>query len=332
MMKLFKSMGNHLNSAVLKVVETILVWLFISVWFVTLAKAEKKSLVDAIAVSDYVAPITPLTQNHNSKILIDRFHNTIYKLPEAEQGTAVMLDIMKRDGFEVSYLNEEINNQNLNTDLLIIHGLPNEKVAIHDDLVYWRSPLATTEVDAIVNWVANGGGLFLTLSHFPGGSGAKPLLEAFEVQFRDGYLYSPTFPSFVSEDSRCSHFFGMGEKHNLVRKLHPLMAMGEEVNKVDFHCGAAVFRQPEDVILAFPEDAANYDKHDRLLESSADYAGIIGFPFGKGKVVIATDQGLFRNFLFTFNTGEKVHVTITNPENDNARLFTNIIRWLSAKI
>lgn len=292
---------------------------------------ERRYVTDAIADTDYVPEFSRLTTNHQSKILIDRYHNTIYALPEAEQGTKAMLDIMQADGFHIQYLDTYPAAKPLVGDILIIHGLPNTNIDINQAVHYGRSPLTHDVLDKIVSWVANGGGLFLTLSHHPGGSGAKPLLEAFDVKFRDGYLYSPTFPSFISNTDRCSHFFGMTAKQGLLNKQHGVFSMGAPVESVDFHCGAAVFRRPEDVIIQFPGDAGNYDQQDRLLERSHLYAGLIGFTFGQGKVVIATDQGMFRNFVFTFNTQEKVYVTITSPENDNAGLFVNLLRWLSSR-
>jgi hypothetical protein len=42
--------------------------------------------------------------------------------------------------------------------------------------------------------------------------------------------------------------------------------------------------------------------------------------------------GVVADFVFTFNNGERVYVTITSPDNDNANLFVNMMRWLSPKI
>ncbi|TQV85819.1 DUF4350 domain-containing protein [Aliikangiella coralliicola] len=307
-------------------------WLVIVIFTFSLPVVAKKMVTDAIVDIDFNHQFTPLNHKHRTKILIDRFHQTIYKTKNEDHGAHAMLDIAKRDGFSYRYTDVAITKNTLDTDILIIHGLPNLEVEVAENTTFWKSPISSSELEAIVRWVANGGGLFLTLSHFPGGSGARPLLEAFNVKFRDGYLYSKEFPSFTSPDERCSHFFGMSEGNKILKKSHGIFAMGETVNKVDFHCGAAVFREPDDVILAFPKGSANYDANDRLVEQSDHYAGMIGFQYGKGKVVVATDQGMFRNFIFTFDEKEKVYVTITSPNNDNANLFVNLLRWLSPKI
>lgn len=297
----------------------------------TFSFAAKKKVTDAIVDLEFVADFTPLNNKHATHVMIDRQHKTIYKTDTDDHGAHAMLNIMKRDGYSLSYINKELNKSNITGDILIIHGLPNDKIMLDSGAIYWKSPLTEKELDTIVNWVSNGGGLFLTLSHHPGGSGARPLLEAFDVKFRDGYLFSKEFPSFVSPDGHCSHFFGMSANNGILNTRHPIFSMGESINKVDFHCGAAVFKEISDAVLSFPKGSKNYSANDIINETSDYYAGMIGFTYGKGKVVVATDQGLFRNFIFTFDEKEKVYVTISSPNNDNAKLFVNLMRWLQPK-
>ncbi len=293
-----------------------------------------KKVVDAEADIDYRHDFEPLTKKHNTRVLIDRYHNTIYTSEGAETGAHVMLEIMGRDGFSIEYAEASLTNGALdNADILIIHGLPNDEIELKNGATLWKSPLSNDEIDAIARFVDGGGGLYLSLSHFPNGSGALPLLEAFAVKFRDGYLYSKEYPSFTDpENGRCSHYFGMSRDDGTLNTEHPLIKAGLKVDKVDYLCGAAIFRNPEDAVLPFPPGSQNYNQDDTINEASDHYAGMIGFDYGKGKVVVAADQGMFRDFIFTFDSGEKVYVTITSPDNDNANLFINMMRWLSSKI
>ena len=292
----------------------------------------KKVVTDAIADIDFKHEFSVLEEKHGTKVLIDRHHQTIYKTDDDSHGAHAMLDIMRRDGFEIEFTDQELDLSKSDSDILIIHGLPNDKIMLENKAVFWKSPISDNELEAVVKWVANGGSLFLTLSHFPGGSGARPLLEAFDVKFRDGYAYSSLHPSFTSKDGRCSNFFGMSEEQGLLVKSHPIYSKGESVDKIDFHCGAAIFRAKEDVVIAYPKGTSNYNKDNSFHESSDFYAAMIGFNYGNGKVVVTTDQGMFRNFIFTFDEKEKVYVTITSPDNDNANLFVNMMRWLSPKV
>ncbi len=292
----------------------------------------EKVVTEAVADIDFKHQFNALKQKHGTKVLIDRFHQTIYKTDDDSHGAHAMLDIMQRDGFMIEYTEKALDLSEFNTNILIIHGLPNDKILLDNDAIFWKSPISGDELDSVIRWVANGGSLFLTLSHFPGGSGARPMLEAFDVKFRDGYAYSPLYPSFVSEDGRCSNFFGMSEEQGLLVKSHPIYSKGQPVGKVDFHCGAAIFRHESDVVIAYPKGTGNYNQDNTIHETSDYYAAMIGFDYGKGKVVVTTDQGMFRNFIFTFDEKEKVYVTLTSPNNDNANLFVNMMRWLSPKI
>jgi len=296
------------------------------------AQTQRKALTDAVGDFDYVHVFDPLQVEHGGRIVIDRFHNTIYRQYEGpEIGTDVMLDILERDGFRITYLDDEPTPERLDSgDVLIMHGLPSDEIELPGGDVSYRSGLSDESVDAIVRHVDSGGGLFLALSHFPGGTGAKALLDAFAVQFRDGYLWHESAPSFNDPvDGTCSHFFGMSPQDGTVRSNHPALAGGLPVERVDFLCGAAVFREPADVILGFPPGSRNYLENAAVFEVSDHYAGVIGFPFGQGRVVIATDQGMFRNFILTFDETEDVYVTLTSPHNDNADLMINLMRWLS---
>ncbi|WP_394693546.1 hypothetical protein [Hyphobacterium sp.] len=291
----------------------------------------RRTLVEATVDVDYQPEFPALDNGHNTTVLIDRYHDTIYRINGIASGTATMLEILAADGFQTDYLDEAISAERLaESDVLFIHGLPNDDVQLPNGGIFWRSPLAAEEVDSIVRWVDGGGGLFLSLSHFPNGSGALPLLEAFAVRFRDGYIYSDSYPSFTDPvNGNCSHYFGLSAHDNTLNQDHPLLQDGLPVSRVDLHCGAGVFREAEDVVLRFPAGSANYDATGQISETSDFYAGMIAFNYGTGRVVIATDQGLFRDFIFEFDSGDRVFVTITGPENDNANLFVNTVRWLS---
>ncbi|MCC3861193.1 DUF4350 domain-containing protein [Pseudemcibacter aquimaris] len=297
-------------------------------------KVIKREFVDAVK-TDYVPDFPALTNNHGTRVLIDRFHETIYSIPDEENGTMHMQDMMRKDGFTLKDANTSLDQHLNDADVLIIHGLPNNKIELPNGGEYWKSPLSSEELDAIIRFIDNGGGLYLSLSHWPGGGGALPILEALNVKLRDGYVWSKEYPSYTDPASGiCSHYFGMSEKDNTLNKKHPVAGGPLPVNKVDFLCGTAIFREKEDAILPFPAGSINYTTGEIAAEISDDYAGMIGFTFGKGKVVVATDQGMFRNFIFTFSDGEKTEdIAVTlSPNNDNANLFINMMRWLSPKI
>lgn len=279
-----------------------------------------------------------LSGTHQKKIMIDQSHNTIYSLSYGKETAREMLSIMEEDGFNVLFTNQtldSINFKETKPDMLILHGMPNDKVVLgsgEKKEVMYKSPLSDAEVISITKYVYNGGSLFLFLSHFPGGSGALPLLEAFSIKFRDGYAYHPNFPG--HNCGLCSHFL-MTSKNGMININHPVLASRLTKNllpnTIKFLCGAAIFRNPEDNILPFPKNTINFTPtHDGSIdieETSDSYAGMIGFNFGAGRVIVCTDQGIFRSLDLLID-GEKIPVTIHDPDCDNADLFLNSIRWL----
>ncbi len=117
--------------------------------------------------------------------------------------------------------------------------------------------------------------------------------------------------------------------------MHPIFTSSLDRNtlpeNIRFYCGAAVFRNPEDNILRFPDNTTNYTPTNNSIdieEYSNSYAGMIGFQYGSGRVIICTDQGIFRS-LDLMIKGKKIAVTIHDPKANNAALLLNSLRWLS---
>lgn len=280
-----------------------------------------------------------LKNTHHKKILIDQSHNTIYSLSYGKETAREMLRIMEEDGFDIQFTDQALDSINLiaaKPSMLILHGMPNDKIVLgsgeKEEIIY-KSPLKDEETTAIAKYVYNGGSLFLFLSHFPGGSGALPLLEAFSIKFRDGYAYHPNFPG--HNYGRCSHFI-MTEANGMINGNHPVLSskLSNEISPeiVKFLCGAAIFRNPEDSILSFPNNTINFtptNNRDMKIEESSDsYSGMIGFTFGEGRVIVCTDQGIFRSLDLLIDD-KKIPVTIHDPDCDNADLFLNSVRWLT---
>lgn len=277
----------------------------------------------------------PIKSKHSKKILIDESHNTIYSLSYGKETAREMLRIMRTDGFDVQFTDKVLDSTNLNNykpDLLILHGMPNDKIVLKSgdkNEILYKSPLVQDEVVDIGKYVFKGGSLLIFLSHHPGGSGALPLLEAFNVKFRDGYANHPKSPGYNC--GVCSQFI-MTSKNGMINTEHPLIKsrLSDKLlpETIKFLCGAAVFRNLEDSVLPFPNNTTNYTRSSSGLnieESSDSYSGMIGFEYGKGRVIVATDQGMFRSLDLLLD-GEKIPVTIHDPECDNAELFLNCIR------
>ena len=313
-----------------------IIFIFIALFSVSMV-IFAQGTVEAEFDTLYNFQFEPLRGTHTKKVLIDEAHNTIYSLPYGRETAREMLRIMQEDGFEIEFTKKALNTSTLNqskADILILHGMPNDKIELGSgdkkEIIY-KSPLKDSEVIDIANYVYNGGSLLVFLSHFPGGSGALPLLEAFSIKFRDGYAYHPNYSG--HNGGLCSHFI-MTASNGMLNTQHVVLTtrLSDALmpDTVKFLCGAAVFRNPEDNILPFPNNTINFTPAKGvpdIEEISDSYAGMIGFEFGSGRVIVCTDQGIFRSLDLLIGE-EKIPVTIHDPHCDNAELFLNSIRWL----
>ncbi|WP_157585569.1 hypothetical protein [Runella zeae] len=292
--------------------------------------------IQVISDSTYTLTFRPSKNISNKTLLIDTYHKTVFQRPQKDQANEVMLKLARQDGFRIDYINKPHLKENLQSGaILLIEGLPNEQIIVneHPKAIFQKSPLSDAEVDNITRWIANGGRLFLFLSHYPNGSGGKPLLEALGVRFRDGGASHPNFPGINGDP--CA-WFTMTLDNGLINNNHPVLSDIKDqelsVKTARFLCATAIFRNPEDVILAFPKGTTHLapyeNERSELRETSDSYAGLLGFVFGKGKVIISSDLGVFRNQK-VINGNMVYYNTITDPKADNAKLLVNCLRWLS---
>lgn len=309
---------------------------FIFSLFVPGVSMTKAQQMQVISDSTYTLAFTPLMSSPEKILLIDTYHKTVFQRPKKDQANEIMLQLAQQDGFHIQYVNKPLLKENVEAGrILLIEGLPNEQVVVNEQpkAIFQKSPLSDAEVENITRWIANGGRLFLFLSHYPNGSGGKPLLEALGVRFRDGGASHPNFPGLYGDP--CA-WFTMTLDNGLINRKHPVLASVKDeqlyVKTARFLCATAIFRNPDDVILAFPKGTTHIAPYENeqaeLKEASDTYAGLLGFGFGKGKVIVSSDLGVFRNQKVI--DGAKVYYnTITDPKADNAKLLVNCLRWLA---
>lgn len=273
--------------------------------------------------NDYDFQFVPVTVKHNKLIKIDSQHHSLYAGHLHQFQDQGALKIMQRDGFRIDYINEKINSEVLsNTDILFMAGIGQKEVQPGN----WQSELSKDEISSVVAWVQGGGSLLLLTGHFPRGSGAKPLLDSLGVQYFPGYAHHEKFPG---RDSFCSWFvFTPAEG----LRSHPLIKrQGVSISKVKFLCGSALSRRNEDVVLAMPENTRilkSAQNSKQVASQKQSYAAMIAFNFGSGRVVVASDLGLFRNWVGKDDKGI-YYVTLNDPDADNAALLVNTLRWLA---
>jgi hypothetical protein len=265
--------------------------------------------------------VTPIV--HKKKVLIDSFHATIYQGNEHKDHDLAIVDILNKDGFKVDFLSNKLDSSTLDksVDALIIVGMRQSRLPTVDS--------RTNKL--IADWVSGGGSLLLVLGHYPNGRALYPLLNRFGINYHPDYAYLPGLVG-EKQSGRCSHF--RFTKNNGGLSAHSILQRSRqnlEIERVDFLCGMALQRNQSDIVLAFPEGVQIVKRSRVVPESTAVQdqllAAMLAFEFGMGRVAVAGDQGLFRHLIKQFK-GAPLAVTMNNPDNQNAELFVNTMRWL----
>lgn len=214
------------------------------------------------------------------------------------------------------------------------------------------------EIEAVVRWVASGGGLFLIFDHAPHDS-AVSLLRAFlpEVASRD-HTHGGQALS-VGETAPSTAFLAPGrlrlDEHDAVLNglsvlaNDPEASTGDEIARVETYEGVALLpcpgfdpRDPEscaprppgwsplhalDPVLVFPQGARTLNGED-----ISGYLQGFAFRHGAGRVYVSGEGAMFtaqRQFYFDPPPAGYGVWGMQESDNDNARFLSKIIHWLA---
>lgn len=280
---------------------------------------------------------TPLPSSHQTPIFIDAHHEESYFTTDPATAAA-MVRILERDGFDVQFVRtpllEALDDP---SGILVVPALRSIKEQLGSgdaSEVLSLSPLSMEEAVGIAKWVYEGGSLLFFTSHYPHAKGAAPLLDVFDVKLRDAFAHTKGV-SGDAEDSPCTWYTLQTETGDINLEHATMQELPAElqINTVRWLCGTALIRNPEDVIVALPDSSYSLTLNTKgteiiAAEQSDQYAAVIGFQFGKGRVVVSGDQGLFRNLLIV-REDRNDYITINDPDADNAAFLVVLTRWLA---
>jgi hypothetical protein len=233
------------------------------------------------------------------KVLFDETHGVVsdpwhgpYSIDEAYRDWA---DRLRQRGYQVSA------NQ---VSLLTLAVLSEYHVCV---IALPTQSLAPSEVTALQEYVAAGGGLLLLPDAFGGGTGLNVVSQAFGITISSDVLADWD----DSRPIRPFHFF-----------FHTWPAAGSLTAYVD----VVMYDWGSSLTLEAPAEPFGTGDQDTWAESDGngqfDPGELAGFPvgmarstYGSGKVVVIGDANLFMNMY--------------SEEFDNAQLSSNVIDWLA---
>jgi hypothetical protein len=248
------------------------------------------------------------------RILIDEAHHNFHTASGRYKPFA---DLVTNDGCKVTPNKKEFTEDSLKAfDVLVIaNALGAERMGTAKA----ESPAFTEdECDAVRDWVKAGGALLLITDHYPTGSAAEVLARRFDVDFSRG----------MSEEYTFTPDTGLGD-HAILSGRNK----SERIQKVGTFTGQTLkgppgsteyLKLPDDAMEKVP-DPTNPFKNKPLTHSAKGRCQAVAMKFGKGRVVVMGEAGMFSAQL-----GPDGHPFGMNVKGiDNKQLALNTIHWLT---
>ena len=239
-------------------------------------------------------------------------------------------NLLKRDGYNVEPFQGIFEDEKLAKGKILVISNALNQINVHDWILPTPSAFSRSEMDAVREWVNNGGSLFLIADHMPIAGAAKDLAAQFGFEFSNGFVFDTlsTGPDFfdLKDNSLASCTLTKGRND------------AESVSRIATFTGQA-FRIPEDAtsILTFNDRYVNFMPdtawvfHPETPKVSAGGWSQGAYKkFGKGRVVMFGEAAMFSAQLAG---PQQLKMGMNNEAApQNYKLLLNIIHWLDGRL
>jgi hypothetical protein len=298
-----------------------------------------KAALIAIATSFSVGMLSAQAPSAR-RVMLDEAHHNI--MATASGGYRPLVHLLADAGFNVTPNTLPFSPDRLATADVIVAANPNgADERAHPDK---RAAPAFTdpEIDAVEEWVRDGGGLLLATDHYPTGVAARSLAERFGVKLSGGWTDDPehrrALPGY-------GHIFGylVFSLENGLLADHPITRGYDEwemIEGISTITGGSMEGPAGSVsLLRLSPTAVDWIPSSRRAPSnrtpqartgeftpcpscdqvsSAGRSQGIAFAFGRGRVVVIGEMGAL--------------VDYSVPGMQNRQFALNIVRWLNREL
>jgi len=266
------------------------------------------------------------------RVVIDQAHNNAHTAGIAGRFWP-FARLARADGYDVQKGTEKFSSQYLNSvDILVI---VNASGAPKPQVLGINFPMGTSgdrgapaftldEIQALANWVGQGGSLLLVADHAPFGAASEELAAAFGVKMYKGFVEIPDELSDPLLFSKSNNRLGQ----------HPIIdGDGAEtaVSNVVTFTGQSLEGQADaTILLRLPENAVEYihatpgQEGGELVPIEAGNAQALALTVGQGRVVILGEAAMLTSQVY-----EGKPFGMNSEGNDNKQFALNVLHWLS---
>ncbi len=290
-------------------------------------------------------------QGQGPRVVIDEAH---YNFHRKDESFYAFTNVLTKDGYVVEALKDQLSADTLkDVEVLVIANPANEVNGTTPET--WNMPFpsafTTEEIDAVVNWVNDGGAFFLLADHMPWGGAVEALVSRFGFITNSGYA----LPVYFFEDPKnpqADYTIRFWHEGNIVSRgdgylhSHPILEGRDASEKIEFVVsfgGQAFSAKPGTSIhplMVLGEGSrqifpTNADRSKWLTETgewllpSAGSEGMLQgatLKYGKGRMVLLGESGMA--------TAQIAGGSFTMGMNDpaaphNVQFILNAMHWLT---
>lgn len=283
--------------------------------FVSLSLAGNAQQVADTAFS-YVSPQPKYEPGKGSTVWIDEAHVNFHTLSGRY---APFAKVLRLDGYQVGSNTQPLSLDGLQScRILVISNALDSSNASNWDLPN-PSAFNSAEIEAVNQWVKNGGRLLLIADHMPFAGAAEELGRSFGIEFLN---------CFANNNKRRGEDIFLAKNGSLLPHR-----ITEGIDKVVTFTGSA-FRIPKgaapllalkDYTLLMPAVAWQFEENTPQLPGDGYYQGAC-LLYGKGRVVVIGEAAMFSAQLAGPDR-DKVGMNAAEAKQ-NAQFLLNIIHWL----
>jgi hypothetical protein len=261
------------------------------------------------------------TKNY-PRVLFDEAHNNA----DTSSGRyKPFADLLFNDGYHLAVNRQPFTKASLQTHkiLIIVNPLGAEDV---DDEGAERPAFTTNEVEAVNDWVRDGGALLLIVDAVPFSSAAEILASRLGIEMSKGETID--LANADKEFGTATVLVYSRENHLLVESsLTNGRSDAERVNRVLVFGGQSLKGpQGSDAILKLADTAVDEIAAPGKNASAAGRAQAIAYRAGKGRVIALGDATMLSAQL-TGSDNQPIGMNVIDI--DNRKLALNIMHWLS---
>lgn len=286
----------------------------------------------------------PAYSDNGPKVAIDEAHANFHTAGDRYKPFA---DLLRADGYDVLTNDQPFTDESLRKfAILVVANAGTPQAADNVDPAF-----TDAECDAVREWVRAGGSLLLIADHAPFGSAAENLGKRFDVAMGKGWVFDRnaegrfTTQLVFSDENKLLGDHGIvrgRDESEMVKSVRAFTGQSLSVPqgatvllRLSDHACEAADQSSLNAAAQAAEAATDQALNQVTKDFAASVAGRaqgIALEFGKGRVVVMGEAGMFSAQIATLRDGDttrEIKMGMNVEGNDNQQFALNLMHWLA---